>query len=720
MKSRIVIVAVAVLLILATGLTYAQELKKAPAPKYQAPEENFGYVPPPVSLEHLKPARNILGTTTGSWDWRNNNGVTPVRNQNPYGTCWAFATTGCLESQVLITESYTADYSEINIQACNLTSYHDCNAGGNAWISVNYLAQFGTVVESCDPYPGGCPTPTCINPSCDFYKKVREWRVIPNDVTAIKNAIQTYGPVYTGIYASFSGFGSYDGSTCLSYSGTEPPNHAVLIVGWDDSMCGGNGAWIVKNSWGTSWGDNGYFYIEYGSAQIGTDTSIITEYTDFDPTETVYYYDEWGWWQSVGYGDGDDWGLIELTHNADSEYLKKVSFWATSGPMSYTINVYDDFSSGSPSNLLVGPITGTVNNAGYYTVDLPSPLLLVNGDAVYIEVEFNTGTYTYPLPYDSQGTMETNKSFISNDGSSYSALDNGNYAYGDVGIRGVIGPMGSSGDCSKEGTPDLGTGFPGGTQTAVKGEQWCHTIYPANSGASIDTFCLEVFDTKGWTINADPALEVCRELAPGSSWTQEICIVPSCGAAAGELDTVYAVMAYCDTDGLCSPDCGGNDTTMVILSAAEAESDIFIDQADRFYVEIGQAASYVPFGLCNPNPCAPDADYSYEITSPGYSSGACVIPPVSESGTANNVGGGECHTVYAAVDASEACVGDTADLQIIAWVDSKYDTCHQIVEIIEPRPVPVFNNTVLTILVLGLILAGAIIIGRHSARTENA
>ena len=720
MKSRFLIVAAAVLLIATAGASSAEELSKAPPPRYQIPEEHFGYIPPPVNLEHLKPARNILGATASSWDWRNNGGVTGVRNQNPYGTCWAFATTGCLESQVLIGESYSADYSEINIQACNLTSYHDCNAGGNAWISVNYLAQFGTVQESCDPYPGGCPNPTCINPSCDFYKRVREWRIIPNDVTSIKNAVQNYGPVYTAMYASFSGFGSYDGSTCLSYSGTEAPNHAVLIVGWDDDMCGGNGAWIVKNSWGTSWGDNGYFYIEYGSARIGTDTSIITEYTDYDPTETVYYYDEWGWWQGIGYGDGDDWGLIELTHDTANEYLKKVALWATSSPANYTVNVYDDFSGGSPSNLLAGPVSFSVSEAGYYTVDLPSPLLLVSGDPVYIEVEFNTGSYTYPVPYDSQGAMETNKCFISNSGTSYAALDNGNYGYGDIGIRGIIGPLGSSGDCSKEGVPDLSAGFPSGTQTAVKGESWCYDIYPANSGASADTFCLEVYDTRGWTIGADPAAEVCRELNPGNNWTQQICVVPPCSASAGELDTVYAVMAYCDPAGVCSPDCGGNDTTMVILSAAEAESDIFIDQANRFFVVAGQPETLVPFDLCNPNPCAPDADYSYEITSSGYSDGGCAIPSINETGNENGVGGGECRTVYASVDASAACIGDTADLQIIAWVGTKYDTCHQIVEVIEPRAIPVFSDTVMTVLVLALILAGAIIIGRKSASSENA
>ncbi|MCD6379464.1 hypothetical protein J7M07_03350, partial [bacterium] len=433
LKRSIFLLAVLVFAIFTMGNAYAQEPIVAPKKVYKAPEENFGYFPPPVDLSHLIPTRPLLGATASSWDWRTNGGVTSVKNQSPYGTCWAFAACGDLESKVLINESFTADYSELNIQACNPTTYHNCDVGGNAWISNNYFSLLGSVNETCDPYPGGCPNPTCINPACDFFKQVREWKLIPNDVTAIKNAVQTYGPVYTSMYASFPAFGSYDGTFCLTYTGTETTNHAVLIVGWDDDMCGGNGAWIVKNSWGTSWGDNGYFYIHYGDASIGSNSNVITRYVNYDPNETIHYYDEYGWWTSVGYGDGHDWGLMELINTSANEYLKKVSFSATAAPCTYTINVYDDFSGGAVSNLLSGPVTATLSEAGYYTVDLPSPLLLTIGDPVYIEAELNTGSYGYPIPCDDSGPMETNKSFISSDGVSYSALDQGSYNMGDIG-----------------------------------------------------------------------------------------------------------------------------------------------------------------------------------------------------------------------------------------------------------------------------------------------
>jgi C1A family cysteine protease len=279
--------------LLVAGDLRADRPLKAPKPVYVSPPESYGLLPPPVDMTGLRPyAKSLLGQMSPppSWDWRTMNGVTPVKNQNPYGTCWAFATVGDLESKVRIRESVTRDFSEVNIVACNPVGT-TCNSGGNAWISTNYLTLLGSVNETCNPYPGGCPNPTCVNPMCAYYDRITEWRIIPNDVTAIKNAIMTYGPVFTGIYASFPGFSTYNGSGCLSYTGSEGQNHAVLIVGWDDGMCGGNGGWIAKNSWGTSWGASGYFYIRYGSARIGENVSVITGYKSYDPNEKIYHYD---------------------------------------------------------------------------------------------------------------------------------------------------------------------------------------------------------------------------------------------------------------------------------------------------------------------------------------------------------------------------------------------------------------------------------------------
>ncbi|MCK4236991.1 MAG: hypothetical protein KAX38_07710, partial [Candidatus Krumholzibacteria bacterium] len=219
-----VLVAVVAVSLAGSGLL-AQVPNKAPKRIYDPTAEHFGYVPPPVDVSHIQPSQQLMMALQppASWDWRFS-GVTSVKNQNPYGTCWAFAAIGDLESKVLISESFGPDYSELNVVACNAQGT-TCNSGGNAYISTNYLALLGSVDEACDPYPGGCPNPTCINPACTFLKQVTEWKLVANNVTAIKNAVMTYGPVYTSFYASFPGFSTYDGTYCLTYTGVEDPNH---------------------------------------------------------------------------------------------------------------------------------------------------------------------------------------------------------------------------------------------------------------------------------------------------------------------------------------------------------------------------------------------------------------------------------------------------------------------------------------------------------------
>jgi hypothetical protein len=117
-------------------------------------------------------------------------------------------------------------------------------------------------------------------------------------------------------------FMNYNGSYTLYYPGTEPVNHMVLIVGWDDSLihAGGTGGWIVKNSWGTDWGgtcgygtERGYFTIAYGSASIGTDSCFVYAWQDYDPNGGIMFYDEVGGWTSAwGCSNTTGWGLCKF------------------------------------------------------------------------------------------------------------------------------------------------------------------------------------------------------------------------------------------------------------------------------------------------------------------------------------------------------------------------------------------------------------------------
>jgi C1A family cysteine protease len=114
-----------------------------------------GFIPPTTDLSHLRRTR-VYSTTPltlqppVSWDWRALGGVTSVKDQNPYGTCWSFASIGDLESKILIDFAQTRDYSEHNIVACAPNQFYEqygdnCNTGGNAYIATNYLFRPGSV-----------------------------------------------------------------------------------------------------------------------------------------------------------------------------------------------------------------------------------------------------------------------------------------------------------------------------------------------------------------------------------------------------------------------------------------------------------------------------------------------------------------------------------------------------------------------------------------------
>jgi len=303
--------------------------------------------------------------------------------------------------------------------------------GGVVRHSIHYLSIWGTVLESCDPYPGMLPDINCKNDTCAFYRVVTEWQRLDQDDDAIKDAIYQDGPVMAKVYTD-SEWNYYTGTYCFA----QQPyiNHNVLVVGWDDDMCGGYGGWIIKNSASDEWGDDGYCYISYGFNGVTAEPSQITAYKDWDPNESVYYYDDRGCEEGTGYGDGDDWAMIKVIPD-ENHWLQAINLWAVTGPLSYEIRVYDDFNGSYCSTLLLSGVSGTFENPGFYTIDLPKLVPLQSGDPVYIAVRFNGYGFASPIPYYQYGTIETDKCFISDYGIIYEAFDMGGAEMGDVGIR---------------------------------------------------------------------------------------------------------------------------------------------------------------------------------------------------------------------------------------------------------------------------------------------
>jgi hypothetical protein len=251
---------------------YTFDVAPNPATAYTI-DELCGLVPPPgwwrdAPTQDLTPLAQR--SVPQSFDWRNNGGVSPIKNQGSCGSCWAFGTVGILESAIMIGGGPTEDLSEQYLVSCNDDGW-GCNGG---FFAHDYHVNDGAVYESCRPYTGTDAACQC---QCSHPYKLSNWYYVSgsNSVPSsadIKAAIYNYGPVACAVYVD-SYFQYYSGGI---FNGTASGqcNHAVILVGWDDA----GGYWIMKNSWGTGWGESGYMRIAYGSQQIGYAANYVTGY----------------------------------------------------------------------------------------------------------------------------------------------------------------------------------------------------------------------------------------------------------------------------------------------------------------------------------------------------------------------------------------------------------------------------------------------------------
>lgn len=224
-----------------------------------------------------------LKALPAAFDWRPAGIVPAPRDQASCGACWAFGTVGVMESAIAINGGPMTDLSEQFLVSCN-TSGWSCNGGLTAhkWhydtLATSQTA-IGAVLEADKPY-------TATNGTCttayNHPYRLAGWQFItPTEFTmptvdAIKNAIYTYGPITAGVCAD-SGWSPYTGGVYNPTSnqcggGT---NHQIILVGWDDATS----SWILRNSWGPSWGESGYMRIRWdttgGTSRVGEGTSWV-------------------------------------------------------------------------------------------------------------------------------------------------------------------------------------------------------------------------------------------------------------------------------------------------------------------------------------------------------------------------------------------------------------------------------------------------------------
>lgn len=215
-------------------------------------------------------------------DWRNNGGnfVTPVKNQGGCGSCVAFGTIASIESQIKILRgaSYAIDLSEAHLFYCHARS--DGRNCGNGWWpdrALYFLQSQGVTEETYYPYTAGDQNCTGRLTGWDSrLSKIKGYSKI-NGIDAIKEYVATKGPV-EACFSVYNDFYNYRTGVYKHITGSLLGGHCVCIVGYDTA----GKYWICKNSWGTGFGESGYFKIAFGECgiegQVYGATGIVNDY----------------------------------------------------------------------------------------------------------------------------------------------------------------------------------------------------------------------------------------------------------------------------------------------------------------------------------------------------------------------------------------------------------------------------------------------------------
>lgn len=212
-----------------------------------------------------------------SFDWRIKGAVTNVKDQGSCGSCWAFSTVGCTEGAHYVASNKLIALSEQELVDCDNT----CLACNGGWVQMAFAwakSKGGFMNETAYPYTA--VKGTCLFDASQAVVRVNDVHIIvPNKPEKMQEYLMTYGPLSVALDASkFHSYlsGIMNGTDCSTLT----TNHAVLAVGWGVDSVTGTKYWIIKNSWGPLWGENGYIRIVRGSNACNVERTPVAVTTD--------------------------------------------------------------------------------------------------------------------------------------------------------------------------------------------------------------------------------------------------------------------------------------------------------------------------------------------------------------------------------------------------------------------------------------------------------
>ncbi|MBQ4466305.1 MAG: chitobiase/beta-hexosaminidase C-terminal domain-containing protein [Oscillospiraceae bacterium] len=389
-----------------------------------------------------------------SYDMRKAGLTTRVGQQGGYGMCWSFASLASLES-TLIRQKPDIDLSEWSLAYYtyasefgfsgdrDITTSQALQMGGNFYVTAPMMTGWLAPVAEAD-CPFGDMTALDPDMTAETLRSQAVWHVtdaemilydIDADITdaqriAVKQSVYDGQAVAMSLYNLTSAYNA--GARAFYNAGNQRRGgnyHAVTIVGWDDAFSADNfltappadGAFLCKNSWGTMWGDAGYFWVSYYDPTIVELYTIRGESTNRHTGQIAY--DDFGFWSAFSDADEETSAYMANVFTAPEDTCVSAVMFATAVPGDdYTIRIYGDLSDETDptSGTLLTSVKGSAELTGYHTVALDEPVFLKAGQKFSISVHcsgesgqhLTCEAYSRMTTEHTDGTVDVNESLL--------------------------------------------------------------------------------------------------------------------------------------------------------------------------------------------------------------------------------------------------------------------------------------------------------------------